>query len=34
MLNYDLNETGEVTKLQLSILDEIREEAYESARLY
>jgi len=31
MLNYDLNEAGEVRKLQLSELDEIRAEAYESA---
>jgi len=34
MLNYDLNEAGEVRKLQFSELDEIRAEAYESARLY
>jgi len=34
MLNYDLNEVGEVKKLQLSELGEIRSEAYESARSY
>jgi len=34
MLNYDLNKAGEVRKLQLSELDEIRAETFESARSY
>jgi len=34
MLNYDLIEAGEERKLQLSELEEIRVEAYESARSY
>ena len=34
MLNFDLTEAGEVRKLQLSELDEIRAEAYENARSY
>ena len=34
MLNLDLTEAGEVRKLQLSELDEIRAEAYETARSY
>ena len=34
MLNYDLNEAGEVRKLQMSEFDEIRAEAYESTRSY
>ena len=33
-LNYDLTEVGEERRLQLSELDDIRVEAYESARLY
>ena len=33
-LNYDLTEVGEERRLQLSELDEIRVEAYESARSY
>ena len=33
-LNYDLSEAGEERRLQLSKLDEIRVEAYESSRLY
>ena len=34
MLNYDLTEAGEERRLQLSELEEIRAEAYESARSY
>ena len=34
MLNFDLTEAGEVRKLQLSELDEIRAEAYQNARSY
>ena len=34
ILNYDLNEAGEVKKSQLSELDEILAEAYESAKPY
>ena len=34
MLNYDLTEAGEEHRLQLSELEEIRAEAYESARSY
>jgi len=34
MLNDDLAETGEEFKLQLSELDEIQAEAYESTRFY
>jgi len=34
MLNYDLTEVGEERRLQLSELEEIRAEAYESARSY
>ena len=34
MLNFDLTEAGEVRKLQLSEMDEIRAEAYENARSY
>jgi len=33
-LNYDLTEVGEERRVQLSELDEIRAEAYESARSY
>jgi len=33
-LNYDLTEAGEERRLQLSELDEIRVQAYESARSY
>ena len=33
-LNYDLTEAGEERRLQLSELNEIRVEAYESARSY
>jgi len=33
-LNYDLTKTCEERRLQLSELDEIRDEAYESARSY
>ena len=33
-LNYDLTEAGEERRLQLSELDEIRAEAYESAQSY
>jgi len=33
-LNYDLTKAGEERRLQLSELDEIRAEAYESARSY
>ena len=34
MLNFDLTEAREVRKLQLSELDEIRDEIYENARSY
>jgi len=34
MLNYDLTEAGEERKLQVSELEEIRAEAYESPRSY
>ena len=34
MLNYDFTEAGEERRLQLSELEEIRAEAYESARSY
>ena len=34
MLNYNLNEASEVRKLQLSELDGIRADVYESARSY
>ena len=34
ILNYDLIEAGEERRLQLSELEEIRAEAYESARSY
>jgi len=34
MLNYDLSEAGEERRLQLSELEEIKAEAYESARSY
>jgi len=34
MLNFNLTEAGEMRKLELSELDEIWVEAYESARSY
>jgi len=34
MLNYDLTEVGEERRLQMSELEEIRAEVYESARSY
>ncbi|XP_070672482.1 uncharacterized protein [Malus domestica] len=33
-LNFDLNKAREVRKLQLNELDELRDEAYENARIY
>jgi len=34
MLNYDLHEAGEERRLQLSELEKIKAEAYNSARSY
>ncbi|XP_024156159.1 uncharacterized protein LOC112164158 [Rosa chinensis] len=33
-LNFDIHETGTLRKLQLNELDELRNEAYENARIY